>query len=237
MSVTLRGDRIRPKAFDYYLGNLVVLRSAVVKSLLVRVILGLGLVGAVASAQPDDPDTENAKLHFRLGSELYTANHYADALLEFKKALRMKPLPAFRYNIARCYDRLERYPEAIVEYEAYLAAGAAQMDVGEVQARIAELRSRVAEEKQSVAAPLAPSASPTAPTAHSDQSLSLVPTVEKRAESSQRRRWVWPVVGVGAAVVIAAIVTGIVVAVSAKDYAHDAHQFCTGRADCTVYPP
>src|SRR4051812_13744920 len=74
-------------------------------------------VGASKVQKPpaviDDPDTANAKRHFKAGADFYTSGKYEAALEELKLAKRAKDLPLFVYNIARCYDRLERYQEAL----------------------------------------------------------------------------------------------------------------------------
>src|SRR5689334_6730252 len=83
-----------------------------------------GLAGLSGSARADeeDPDTEVAKRHFREGSAAYERRDYAAALREFEAARAVKPVPQLDYNIGRCHDRLERYPEAVAEYKSYVAA-------------------------------------------------------------------------------------------------------------------
>lgn len=107
---------------------------------LVLVCIALFLAGKASAT--DDIDTEVAKRHFRKGSEFYMAGQYNEALGEFQAAHLAKPLPAFYYNIARCFDRLERFDEAITAYQAYLDAGPAAQDVEKVKARIDKLRER-----------------------------------------------------------------------------------------------
>src|SRR5262245_26999718 len=110
---------------------------------LVVVLLASLCTSQVARAN-DDIDTEIAKKHFRKASELYSGERYEEALAEFKAAQLAKPLAAFNYNIALCYDRLEKLDDAIVAYQAYLDAGAAAADVPKVKSRIVKLKERVA---------------------------------------------------------------------------------------------
>lgn len=108
--------------------------------LLAGLVLLLG--GSAAAVPQDDVDTEIAKRHFRKGRELYVAGNYEGALAEFQAAQLARPLPAFSYNIARCFDRMERLEEAIVAYQAYLDEGPAAHDVESVRQRIEQLRER-----------------------------------------------------------------------------------------------
>jgi hypothetical protein len=90
-----------------------------------------------------DPDTEVARRHFATGSEAYERGDYTLALREFEHARLAKPLPAFDYNIARCHDRLEHYPDAIAAYQRFADATTDPKERGEVVARIEVLRARL----------------------------------------------------------------------------------------------
>ena len=102
------------------------------------------LAAAIASARADeDIDNEVARRHFLKGSELYAGQRYEEALAEFQRAMVAKPLPAFHYNMARCYDRLERYQLAVDAYRSYLAAVPASPERRSIEERIAELEERI----------------------------------------------------------------------------------------------
>ena len=109
------------------------------------------LVSPLARADVD-PDTEAAKRHFQAGLKHYAVDDYAGALKEFQVARELKPLPAFDYNIARCHDRLEHYPEAIKEYERYVRGAPDPFDAADAQARLDVLRKRMAA-RRAVATP------------------------------------------------------------------------------------
>src|SRR5438874_2713492 len=98
------------------------------------------LVAALPAGAVEDIDTEQAKKHFARGSELYDKGNYDGALLEFRAAQIAKPLPAFHFNIARCLDRLERFDEAIKEYELYVNQPRPPDDAEKVHERIGKLR-------------------------------------------------------------------------------------------------
>src|SRR5436309_2186453 len=97
-----------------------------------------------APARADDPDTEIARRHFGKGSELYKKGDYAGALKEFQSARVIKPAPGFDFNIARCLDRLERWNDAIVAYERFVATATNPAEKNEAKERVRILRARVA---------------------------------------------------------------------------------------------
>lgn len=103
----------------------------------------VALSSPASAAEPPDPDTEIARKHFKLGSDHYEHQDYAGALVEFETANKVKPAPAFDYNIGRCHDRLEHLPEAIAAYQRYVDS--APRDAAEVAARIKVLEARVAD--------------------------------------------------------------------------------------------
>jgi hypothetical protein len=90
-----------------------------------------------------DPDTEIARRHFEAGRMKYEANDYAGALREFEAARKVRPMPAFDYNIARCLDRLERPSEAVDAYQRYLSAIGNAPDAAEVRDRVQVLEQRL----------------------------------------------------------------------------------------------
>ena len=94
------------------------------------------------AATLDDPDIELVRRHFRVGAELYAQEKYVEAVAEFEQARAIKPLPTLDFNIARCYDRLERLDDAIAAYQRYAASTPTPGDVGEIRARIAALSER-----------------------------------------------------------------------------------------------
>jgi tetratricopeptide (TPR) repeat protein len=148
------------------------------------VLIGMALcLPRIGRADPmDDPDTTAARRHFDAGLHYYDHEDFKGALAEFQAARRSKPLPAFDYNIGRCYDRLEMYNEAIDLYERYLRAAPQSSDAAEVRGRIDALKERV-----KVIAPPPPTES-----------------------SPFKRPLVWGLVGGGAAVVIVvAVVLGV----------------------------
>jgi tetratricopeptide (TPR) repeat protein len=112
-------------------------------------VLALTL-GAAEVRAVEDPDTEIAKRHFAAGAALYDRGLYKDAIVEFSAARDVKPAPAFDFNIARCYDRLERTREAVEWYERYIATNPPEGGDGGARERLALLKTRVDKDRQRV---------------------------------------------------------------------------------------
>ncbi|MSP58759.1 MAG: tetratricopeptide repeat protein [Myxococcales bacterium] len=103
------------------------------------VAFGLLLLAGAARGE-DDPATQIAKANYRRGSELFRAERWEEARREFEAALRVKPLAAFHYNIARCYEHEGRPEDAVVSYRTYLQADPEAVDGAEVRLRIVALQ-------------------------------------------------------------------------------------------------
>jgi hypothetical protein len=115
-------------------------------------LLSLGMLLALPApaahaAVDDDADTEVARRHFQRGVQRYDVSDYEGALKEFRAANRVKPRPAFEFNIARCLDRMERYAEAVAAYQRFVAAAPDDPSVKEARERIALLQARLRPEE------------------------------------------------------------------------------------------
>jgi len=103
----------------------------------------LSLLALVRSASGiEDLDQTRAQARFEHGRALYLANDFRGAAREFEAARELKPHPAFDYNLARCYDRLDQIGAAISAYDRYLASNPSDPDTPEVRKRLAVLRGR-----------------------------------------------------------------------------------------------
>src|SRR5262245_50548210 len=86
-------------------------------------------------------DTAQARVHFDRGRAFFEVSEYRNAIAEFKAAHVEKPDPAFLYNIAECYRRLDENAEALQFYRRFLAtAPAGDKTRPVVEQRIAELK-------------------------------------------------------------------------------------------------
>jgi tetratricopeptide (TPR) repeat protein len=106
-----------------------------------RHIALLALLVSTAGAE-EDADTQAAHRHFVNASLLYDSGRYLEAIAEFEIAKGLKPVPAFDFNIGRCYERVERWQDAADAFERYLAASPGTPDAEELRVRIATLRRR-----------------------------------------------------------------------------------------------
>ena len=115
-------------------------------SLAARLAILVALAGTAFGATPGDagPDLDISRRHFEAGTSDYLAGRFQDAIAEFEAANRVRPAPAFDYNIGRCHDRLEEVGEAISSYERYLAAEPNGKQSREVRGRVDVLKQRLA---------------------------------------------------------------------------------------------
>ena len=107
-----------------------------------------GAVGKVAEAET----IAKAKALFAEGNQHYSLGEFDQAMASYSLAYRLKPLPAFLFNIAQCHRKLGHYKDAIAMYQNYLVGvpDAANKDV--VESLIKEAKDRQAEEDARAAA-------------------------------------------------------------------------------------
>src|SRR5207302_5271635 len=106
-------------------------------ALCVSLALSLSTAGITPSALADDAD--EAEIEFQLGAERYQAGDYLVALEHFLVSNRLAPNHNVVFNIARCYERLEKFPDA---YKYYASAASAQ-NTPERKAAIEEAIARI----------------------------------------------------------------------------------------------
>ena len=116
--------------------------------------------------QADEPrkadSLERAMDAYNRGQEHYRRARYKEALIAFKEASTLYASPDFQYNIARCYEKLEQYEEAILAYQTYLSTKPDASDREDVEASIEFLQQKAAEEEKSRdAATATPTPAPT----------------------------------------------------------------------------
>jgi tetratricopeptide (TPR) repeat protein len=97
-------------------------------------------------ASPDeDPNYTRAVEAYRRGTELYNAAKFEEALAAFQEAATLYASPDFQFNIAKCYERLGKYEEAILHYETYLRTADDSGDTAVIESSIADLQRRIEE--------------------------------------------------------------------------------------------
>lgn len=97
------------------------------------------------AAPDEDPNYTRAVEAYRRGTELYNAAKFEEALASFQEAATLYASPDFQFNIAKCYERLGKYEEAIRSYETYLRTAEDSGDTAVIEASIADLQRRIEE--------------------------------------------------------------------------------------------
>lgn len=92
----------------------------------------------------DDDQLARAMDAFARGSENYNKADYQAALSDFLEAATLYASPDFQYNIALCYEKLDKPEEAIAAFETYLKTKKDIPDRANVEDRIRRLREMIA---------------------------------------------------------------------------------------------
>lgn len=85
-------------------------------------VLALGSLPILASAQPSVANVEAARHAFTDAEAAFKRGDYEQALTLFRLAFSTAPRDAVRFNIGVCLEQLGRYDEARTEYEAAAAS-------------------------------------------------------------------------------------------------------------------
>lgn len=94
-----------------------------------------------------DGPVERAKDLFGQGSKHYELGEFAPALELYKRAYRIKALPAFLFNIAQCHRKLGQHRDAIAMYQSYLVGIPNAENKALVESLIAESKAALAQEQ------------------------------------------------------------------------------------------
>lgn len=125
------------------------------------------------AAPEEDPNFQRAVEAYRRGTELYNAAKFDEALEAFQEAATLYASPDFQFNIAKCYERLNKYEEAIRSYELYLRTAEDTGDSAVVEASIADLKRRIEERDAAAENEPEPEPEPTGPTKPPGRTLVL----------------------------------------------------------------
>ena len=115
-----------------------------------RIIVALALAVGITSGSVHGQTTEERGEALTLLQEsqrAYNAEEYDEALVLLRRAYDLYPAPGILYNLARTFEQLGLWAEAIEHYERYLDAVPQAEDGEEVRHRIAELRQQAAVER------------------------------------------------------------------------------------------
>jgi tetratricopeptide (TPR) repeat protein len=96
--------------------------------------------------------TDKAKALFAEANQHYSLGEFDQAMTSYSLAYRLKPLPAFLFNIAQCHRKLGHYKDAIAMYQNYLVGVPDAPNKDVVDSLIKEASERQAEEDKRAAA-------------------------------------------------------------------------------------
>jgi tetratricopeptide (TPR) repeat protein len=197
-------------------------------------------VAARAQGAADD-DSAKARALFDKGMAHFHLEEYQQAIEKWEEGFRVKPVPEFLYNVAQAYRLSKQPEKALSFYKKYLRMKPDAPNRPEVERHVRELNRIVSEQERSAAAPprgmIKPGSKqptepePTTPPPPQPETVTTPPppppqpetatTPPPRGDLTQqpttsevpvtKRKWFWPVIGAGAAVVVVAVVVGAVV--------------------------
>lgn len=107
---------------------------------LVFTLVVCGTSATYATAQ--DPDVA-AKQAYGRGAELFKNRRFTEAAAAFEEGNKLKPHPAFLYNLALTYRALGQPAKAIEYYEGYLRDSPGATDRASIEAAIVEERRKL----------------------------------------------------------------------------------------------
>ena len=135
LSISVDGERLTLTLVDASAKLLLATRDVTIGKKKLAKDLGPTLAKFV-----DDATVDKAKALFAEGNEHYNLGEFTPALERYKLAYRVKPLPAFQFNIAQCHRKLGQYPDAIAMYQAYLVGVPNAQNRATVESLIAETK-------------------------------------------------------------------------------------------------
>jgi Flp pilus assembly protein TadD len=99
---------------------------------------------------PESGSTPESKYQARVdaGRKAYSRGDYESAIEEFKAAFDIKPTPNALYNVAKSYEKMARYDEAIDYYTQYLDLDPRAPDRSDVEETVRRLKKALKEKFQ-----------------------------------------------------------------------------------------
>lgn len=153
------------------------------------------LLFSTASARAEE--IVDAKIHYQAGVSYYEHGDWLASMREFNEAYRLSHRGALLFNIAQCEEKLDMFADAIASLRAYLMVPESEKDRPLVREKLKALEGRVGTEAPAPE----PAPAPVTP-APATGKLPALPLV---------------VIGGGAVLLVASLVTGIVAHLSYSD--------------------
>jgi tetratricopeptide (TPR) repeat protein len=121
------------------------MRTVFIRVWIVMVVVGSPLAATAQQGEADEEGKEVAAEQFSKGKELFAAGKYSEAAVAFTEAYEAAPHQAVLANIALCYDKAGRYPEAVVHYRRYIEDPVDKGKNAEIRKRLQELKNEIGE--------------------------------------------------------------------------------------------
>jgi len=121
------------------------MRARVIGLLALTALLGEPALAAGQTAEAEEQGKKTAAQEFAEGKRLFAAGEYDAAAEAFTKAYEAAPHQAVLANIALCYDKAGRFPEAVTTYRRYLADPVEKGKNAEIRQRLQELKNEIGE--------------------------------------------------------------------------------------------
>jgi len=143
---------------------------------------------------------KKAKIHAKNAAELFQAQSYDLALVEFKKAYDLFPVPGLLYNMGQCHLFLGDYAKAIDRFETFLSQkpdtpyrNDVERLIGEAKAELEKLRAEqeAAREPPPPPPPVEPPPEPPPP----EIVAPPPPPVEEDDSPVYTEWWFWTIIG------------------------------------------
>ncbi len=118
--------------------------------------LGTSFVLYTPAARAQDESLNRARDAFDAGQDLFQQGKFAEAATKFIEAHEARPFAQFLFNIGACYEKSNKYQEAIDYYKKYIDAKPSDDDVSKTNQRIKALEKAIQEIAASGADPAQP---------------------------------------------------------------------------------
>ncbi|MBU1218923.1 PEGA domain-containing protein [Myxococcota bacterium] len=115
-----------------------------------RLLLFISFLLVVPVSVSHAGSLKKAKENFEAGQALFGAGEFKKAAVRFLEAWKEKPMAAFLYNAAVCYEKIEDYELAKKYFIEYISAAPKARNVSSIQARIRLLDKLIKIKKESV---------------------------------------------------------------------------------------
>lgn len=191
----------------------------------------VGALGALAlsvflcgSARADAISDGSAKDAYQRGAQAYAKHQYPTAAAAFEEGYKLKPHPAFLFNLALTYRALDKPQQAIGYYERYLEMLPDAPDRGQVETAIADEKRKLAsldkdrDKEKATPAPASAAQGTALPEAAVATTVPATGTGRDSGSSERtpiyRKWWFWA--ATGGAAVVAAVGLGVGLGVGMK---------------------